>query len=535
MFAHRGKGRDERGLMAGKPACTPMGVTRWSHGRACVWFAIVVFVLACVSLDGVGDSGSTRGLLREASQGTSIHAGYRQLLAADYDATAEQGDYAGDYTDAVEEDAVDYDGEDESVEEEESPEDASPDESPEADESSPPSPARLKKATPPPKLSPKLQSPPKQPPIKPSWPSDTNASSVDEESKTSKTKSAGNKVVNATKVKRIKAAKAKKDTKEEEEEVVYTFSEEVSEQEVVSPAVSTSEEVSPSVAEREGDASQKEYAPPSPLSQAEFMAQMEQEWNSVGEEDGDDSGEETSSESEGEDSVSADDDGEGDEEETAGEEDVPESSETEADAFAAAIASAQNNVEETTQEEPEQSEVSTQQREQSTQQFMQQMQRNSDETAELAESKTREIRNVGVASDFSELPNDRDSRSHKKFLVGFGLVFSTVAFAGVVYHAKVQIDNARPHSSLELGSGSFKRPISSGVPIKYAKLGDNAEGSKAKNKNTNQYNHRIGAPPATRGLDIGGGTALFGDQGSGPRGKSKNARETTREEDDFYG
>jgi hypothetical protein len=155
---------------------------------------------------------------------------------------------------------------------------------------------------------------------------------------------------------------------------------------------------------------------------------------------------------------------------------------------------------------------------------------------------------VGVDARARELPADSDAsfwRNARNVATGGFAATATLAFLGSIAHVALRsIENARPHSSIELGSSSFKRASLSGVPIRVgggdasAKARKPAASRKEKEKNESLFRSGAAsgppkAPPPGLDLASGGGTALFGDSGSGRRGK-KNSRKTTREEDDFY-
>ena len=157
-------------------------------------------------------------------------------------------------------------------------------------------------------------------------------------------------------------------------------------------------------------------------------------------------------------------------------------------------------------------------------------------------------RSVGVDARERELPGDSDAtgRNARGVLTGGFAAIAALAFVGFVSRALLRsIENARPHSSIELGSSSFKRASSSGVPIEVARLergggdGDTkraaSRAASKREKERSRSGPTAGPPGAPPGLDLGrgGATALFGDSGPGRRGK-KNSRKTTREEDEFY-
>ena len=144
-----------------------------------------------------------------------------------------------------------------------------------------------------------------------------------------------------------------------------------------------------------------------------------------------------------------------------------------------------------------------------------------------------------------ELPADSDAsfwRNARNVATGGFAATATLAFLGSIAHVALRsIENARPHSSIELGSSSFTRASSSGVPVKYARLergGSDGDAKRARAAASEKEKARsrsgsVAEPPGAPPRLGGGGTALFGDSGSGRRGK-KNSRKTTREEDDFY-
>ena len=173
----------------------------------------------------------------------------------------------------------------------------------------------------------------------------------------------------------------------------------------------------------------------------------------------------------------------------------------------------------------------------------------SEDDDDVASSETAGLsRSVGVDARARELPADSDAsfwRNARNVATGGFAATATLAFLGSIAHVALRsIENARPHSSIELGSSSFKRASLSGVPIRVgggdasAKARKPAASRKEKEKNESLFRSGAAsgppkAPPPGLDLASGRGTALFGDSGSGRRGK-KNSRKTTREEDDFY-
>lgn len=527
--------RDLTGLRGEKTTLLhDMGVTRWFHGVASARFAVFVccVVLACLCFDGVDAAANTPA----ASQRVTKHNTYRRLLANDYDAPGKR--VSGDYADAAEDAALwekdeAKDDSDSSIPKAQAPPPPRP--KPKKSKSPPlsPPPPEKEKLSPSPKLP--LAPPPKRV-TKPDLPKersgeDDEGEQIDEEEsfeEEEEEESAEDESEPAASAKKAskKAAKRAKEKKDDEGE---DYDEDDDEEELSSKPVMS-----------------KQSQPPSPLSQAEFMQKMEAEWNAIGDGDekkGDDGDEKDSGDAEdGEEDTkedtedTEDDDGEDGEEETyasATEEtsSVPDSSDASSEKFTGAVEAAGSGEKQKAAQTRQTAERSGRQSEQV-----------ASPTAELAESETfgnANAKEVGVASDVSVLPNDGSSRSHKNTLIGVAVIASTCGLAAVVFHTKVSIDNARPHSSIELGSSSFKRPgRESGVPIKYAKLGGDSganKGGALKKKFHENTGSRASRPPATQGLDMAGGTALFGDSGHGRRGKKHADRKTTREEDAFYG
>ena len=259
--------------------------------------------------------------------------------------------------------------------------------------------------------------------------------------------------------------------------------------------------------------------PPAPLSRAEFMAKMEAEWNAIGEDDDEDR------------DASSDD---------ANADDAAVSSPAAALATRDADADAKKEAKKTAANEREASEKAAVERTDSETTAVDDAVRETDR-ASLS-------RSVGVDARERELPGDSDAtgRNARGVLTGGFAAIAALAFVGFVSRALLRsIENARPHSSIELGSSSFKRASSSGVPIEVARLergGGDGDTKRAaswaaskREKERSRSGPTAGPPGAPPGLDLGrgGATALFGDSGPGRRGK-KNSRKTTREEDEFY-
>jgi len=121
----------------------------------------------------------------------------------------------------------------------------------------------------------------------------------------------------------------------------------------------------------------------------------------------------------------------------------------------------------------------------------------------------------------------------KRFVFGGVLALSTGCLAGAFFQMKKQMDDSRPHSSIELGSSSFKRLTESGTPAERAE----PRGEKNASKESRLGKKRgAGAPVVPRGFEAGRtGTNVgsFGNSGSSRRG-TKSWRETARTEDGFY-
>ena len=262
------------------------------------------------------------------------------------------------------------------------------------------------------------------------------------------------------------------------------------------------------------DESPSPSLPPAPLSRAEFMAKMEAEWNAIGEDDG------------------------GDRDASSGH--VAVSSPAAALATRDADADAKKEAKKTAANEREASKKAAVERTDSETTAVDDAVRETDR-ASLS-------RSVGVDARERELPGDSDAtgRNARGVLTGGFAAIAALAFVGFVSRALLRsIENARPHSSIELGSSSFKRASSSGVPIEVARLergggdGDTkraaSRAASKREKERSRSGPTAGPPGAPPGLDLGrgGATALFGDSGPGRRGK-KNSRKTTREEDEFY-
>ena len=297
--------------------------------------------------------------------------------------------------------------------------------------------------------------------------------------------------------------------------------------------------------------------PPAPLSRAEFMAKMEAEWNAIGEGDG------------GERVAASDEDEDGDEDtsDTAkmkaarkkvaveegdeGDDELPKAAaESSADSEdSERIESARSSRSDA--ERPSREDDSTARDSATpspTRGDDENENENENENDDVASSETAGLsRSVGVDARARELPGDSDAsfwRNARNVATGGFAATATLAFLGSIAHVALRsIENARPHSSIELGSSSFKRASLSGVPIRVgggdasAKARKPAASRKEKEKESlfrsGAASGRPKAPPPGLDLASGGGTALFGDSGSGRRGK-KNSRKTTREEDDFY-
>ena len=476
-----------------------MGVTRWFHGVASARFAVFVccVVLACLCFDGVDAAANTPA----ASQRVTKHNTYRRLLANDYDAPGKR--VSGDYADAAEDAALwekdeAKDDSDSSIPKTQAPPPPRP--KPKKSKSPPlsPPPPEKEKLSPSPKLP--LAPPPKRV-TKPDFPKersgeDDEGEQIDEEEsfeEEEEEESAEDESEPAASAKKAskKAAKRAKEKKDDEGE---DYDEDDDEEELSSKPVMS-----------------KQSQPPSPLSQAEFMQKMEAEWNAIGDGDekkGDDGDEKDSGDAEdGEEDTkedtedTEDDDGEDGEEETyasATEEtsSVPDSSDASSEKFTGAVEAAGSGEKQKAAQTRQTAERSGRQSEQV-----------ASPTAELAESETfgnANAKEVGVASDVSVLPNDGSSRSHKNTLIGVAVIASTCGLAAVVFHTKVSIDNARPHSSIELGSSSFKRPgRESGVPIKYAKLGGDSganKGGALKKNSTKTQGRAPRVRPQRKGL-----------------------------------
>ena len=319
--------------------------------------------------------------------------------------------------------------------------------------------------------------------------------------------------------------------------------------------------------------------PPAPLSRAEFMAKMEAEWNAIGEGDGgervaasDDAaaGDAASSSAAVRVTPSArdeDEDGDEDTSDTAkmkaarkkvaveegdeGDDELPKAAaESSADSEdSERIESARSSRSDA--ERPSREDDSTARDSATpspTRGDDENENENENENDDVASSETAGLsRSVGVDARARELPGDSDAsfwRNARNVATGGFAATATLAFLGSIAHVALRsIENARPHSSIELGSSSFKRASLSGVPIRVgggdasAKARKPAASRKEKEKESlfrsGAASGRPKAPPPGLDLASGGGTALFGDSGSGRRGK-KNSRKTTREEDDFY-
>ena len=159
----------------------------------------------------------------------------------------------------------------------------------------------------------------------------------------------------------------------------------------------------------------------------------------------------------------------------------------------------------------------------------------SEDDDDVASSETAGLsRSVGVDARARELPADSDAsfwRNARNVATGGFAATATLAFLGSIAHVALRsIENARPHSSIELGSSSFKRASLSGVPIRVgggdasAKARKPAAGRKEKKKKKSpsfeaaplrgrRKRRRRGwtSPPAagprcsgTRGRDAGG-------------------------------
>jgi hypothetical protein len=279
------------------------------------------------------------------------------------------------------------------------------------------------------------------------------------------------------------------------------------------------------------------------------MAKMEAEWNAIGEDD-----EDRDESSGGDAREEEEDDDDDDDEEEDDDEDEDEDEEEDDDAEEDA-AKAEKKAAKKKEAEKKAAKKAAETREvddddddsaatSSSSSFS-----SSSETAGLSRSVGVDAR--AASRELDDLDATGQSRNARNVATGGFAVISTLACFFLIAHAKRSIENARPHSSIELGSSSFKRDSAStrGVPIKYARLGVSGGGdgdrereakrasSAGGSKKTKKYEKSVpvlGPPGAAPGLDLGrGGTALFGDSGSGRRGK-KSSRKTTREEDDFY-
>ena len=322
------------------------------------------------------------------------------------------------------------------------------------------------------------------------------------------------------------------------------------------------------------DESPSPSLPPAPLSRAEFMAKMEAEWNAIGEGDGGErvaasdaaaAGDAASSSAAAAAPSARDEDEDGDEDEDTAKMKasrkkvaVEKGDEGDDDAKAAAESSADSEDSERIESAPSsRSDAERPSREDDStarDSIRSPNPRRGDDESEddddVASSETAGLsRSVGVDARARELPADSDAsfwRNARNVATGGFAATATLAFLGSIAHVALRsIENARPHSSIELGSSSFKRASLSGVPIRVgggdasAKARKPAASRKEKEKEKESL-FRSGAasglpkaPPPGLDLASGGGTALFGDSGSGRRGK-KNSRKTTREEDDFY-
>ena len=324
------------------------------------------------------------------------------------------------------------------------------------------------------------------------------------------------------------------------------------------------------------DESPSPSLPPAPLSRAEFMAKMEAEWNAIGEDDGGDR-----DASSGHVAVSSpaaalaarDEDADADADEEAATKRAAKPAKKAKKRAAAKQAAVQRADEETDStaadtdeaERIESPRASSSPAErpsgeneaardvaasESTESTDESAERSGDSDGSVYKTETAGLsRSVGVDAHTLELPDDdldATRRNARGVLTGGFAAIAALAFVGFVSRALLRsIENARPHSSIELGSSSFKRASSSGVPIEVARLergggdGDTKRAaSRAASKREKERSRSVptaGPPGAPPGLDLGrgGATALFGDSGPGRRGK-KNSRKTTREEDEFY-
>ena len=312
--------------------------------------------------------------------------------------------------------------------------------------------------------------------------------------------------------------------------------------------------------------------PPAPLSRAEFMAKMEAEWNAIGEGDGGErvaasdaaaAGDAASSSAAAAAPSARDEDEDGDEDEDTAKMKaarkkvaVEKGDEGDDDAKAAVESSADSEDSERIESAPSsRSDAERPSREDDStarDSIRSPNPRRGDDESEddddVASSETAGLsRSVGVDARARELPADSDAsfwRNARNVATGGFAATATLAFLGSIAHVALRsIENARPHSSIELGSSSFKRASLSGVPIRVGGGDASAKGRKpaaSRKEKEKESLFRSGAasgrpkaPPPGLDLASGGGTALFGDSGSGRRGK-KNSRKTTREEDDFY-
>ena len=320
------------------------------------------------------------------------------------------------------------------------------------------------------------------------------------------------------------------------------------------------------------DESPSPSLPPAPLSRAEFMAKMEAEWNAIGEDDGGDR-----DASSGHVAVSSpaaalaarDEDADADADEEAATKRAAKPAKKAKKRAAAKQAAVQRADEETDStaadtdeaERIESPRASSSPAErpsgeneaardvaasESTESTDESAERSGDSDGSVYKTETAGLsRSVGVDAHTLELPDDdldATRRNARGVLTGgFAAIAALACVVAVARAALRSVENARPHSSIELGSSSFTRASSSGVPVKYARLergGSDGDAKRARAAASEKEKARsrsgsVAEPPGAPPRLGGGGTALFGDSGSGRRGK-KTSRKTTREEDDFY-
>ena len=142
----------------------------------------------------------------------------------------------------------------------------------------------------------------------------------------------------------------------------------------------------------------------------------------------------------------------------------------------------------------------------------------SEDDDDVASSETAGLsRSVGVDARARALPADSDAsfwRNARNVATGGFAATATLAFLGSIAHVALRsIENARPHSSIELGSSSFKRASLSGVPIRVgggdasAKARKPAASRKEKEKEKESL-FRSGAALGAAGAAAGAGPRL---------------------------